>query len=101
MKLKSIFAAGTTVMFAAIGAVQVWRWACSLLSVALAYWGKWDVAEAAQAAPWILFALASGLAMSLYGMYKDNERYASQNYGRIERTHARHPEYPENQERGT
>lgn len=40
MKLKSIFAAGTTVMFAAIGAVQVWRWACSLLSVALAYWGK-------------------------------------------------------------
>lgn len=100
MKLKSIIATGTTALLAIIGAVQVWRWTCALTATALAYWGKWDIAEAAQAAPWILFALGAGLAMSLYGMYEDNRRYKRTGYGRIERSHARNAEYPQNQERG-
>lgn len=100
MKLKLIIATGTTALLAVIGAVQVWRWACALTATALAYWGEWNIAEAAQAAPWILLALGAGLAMSLYWMHEDNKRYATQGYGRIQRDHARNPEYPENQERG-
>lgn len=100
MKLKSFVATGTVALLAIIGAVQVWRWACSWLAVALAYWGGWDIAEAAQAAPWIIVASTAGLAMSLYGMYEDNKRYKRSGYGKIVRCHARNPEYPENQERG-
>lgn len=100
MKLKSFVATGTVALLAVIGAVQVWRWACSWLAVALAYWGGWDIAEAAQAAPWIIVASTAGLAMSLYGMHEDNKRYNRSGYGKIVRCHARNPEYPENQERG-
>lgn len=100
MKLKSFVATGTVALLAIIGAVQVVRWACSWLAVALAYWGGWDIAEAAQAAPWIIVASTSGLAMSLYGMHEDNERYKRSGYGKIVRCHARNPEYPENEEKG-
>ena len=69
-------------------------------STALAYWGGWDIAEAAQAAPWIIVASTAGLAMSLYGMYEDNKRYKRSGYGKIVRCHARNPEYPQNEEKG-
>lgn len=100
MKLKSFIATGAVALLAIIGAVQVVRWACSWLAVALAYWGGWDIAEAAQAAPWIIVASTAGLAMSLYGMHEDNKRYKRSGYGKIVRCHARNPEYPQNQERG-
>lgn len=100
MKLKSFVATGAVALLAVIGAVQVVRWACSWLAVALAYWGGWGIAEAAQAAPWIIVASTAGLAMSLYGMHEDNKRYKRSGYGKIVRCHARNPEYPENQERG-
>lgn len=100
MKLKSFVATGAVALLAIIGAVQMWHWACSWLAVALAYWGGWDIAEAAQASPWIIVASTAGLAMSLYGMYEDNKRYKRSGYGKIVRCHARNPEYPENQERG-
>ncbi len=67
MKLKSFVATGTVGLLAIIGAAQVGRWACSLMAVALTYWGGWDIAEAAHAAPWIIVASASGLAMRFMG----------------------------------
>ena len=100
MNLRLILALDGLALLAIIGAVQVCRWACSLMAVALAGWGGWDITEAAQAAPWILFALVAGLGMSLYGMHKDNEYYSQQSYGRIERNHARNPEYPQDEEKG-
>lgn len=100
MNFRLIFALNGIALLAIIGAVQVGRWACSWLAVALAYWGGWDIAEAAQAAPWIIVATTAGLAMSLYGMHEDNKRYKRSGYGKIVRCHARNPEYPENQERG-
>lgn len=39
MRLKSFVATGTVGLLAIIGAAQVWRWACSLMAVALTYWG--------------------------------------------------------------
>lgn len=98
MKLKSFVATGTVGLLAIIGAVQVGCWACSLMAVALTYWGGWDIAEAAHAAPWIIVAFASGLAMSFYGMHEDNKRYKRSSYGKIVRNHARpqEPEYRQN-----
>ncbi len=100
MKLKSFIATGTVGLLAIIGAVQVVRWARSLMAVALVYWGGWGVAEAMQAAPWIIVASASGLAMSFYGMHEDNKRYKRSGYGKIVRNHARNPEYPQDEEKG-
>lgn len=100
MNFRLIFALNGIALLAIIGAVQVGRWACSWLAVALAYWGGWDIAEAAQAAPWIIVACTAGLAMSLYGMHEDNKRYKRSGYGKIVRCHARNPEYPQNEEKG-
>lgn len=100
MKLKSFVVTGTVGLLAIIGAVQVGRWACSLMAVALAYWGGWDIAEAAHAAPWIIVASTAGLTMSFYGMHEDNKRYKRSGYSKIVRNHARNPEYPQNEERG-
>lgn len=99
MNFCLIFALDGIALLAIIGAGGI-RWACSLLAVALAYWGGWDIAEAAQAAPWIIVASTAGLAMSLYGMHEDNKRYKRSGYGKIVRCHARNPEYPQNEERG-
>ena len=100
MRLKSFVAAGTVGLLAIIGAMQMVLWACSLMAVALACWGGWDIAEAAHAAPWIIVASTAGLAMSLYGMHEDNKRYKRTGYGKIVRNHARNPEYPQNEEKG-
>jgi hypothetical protein len=98
MKLKSFVATGTIGLLAIIGAVQVVRWACSLMAVALTYWGGWGIAEAMQAAPWIIVASTAGLTMSFYGMHEDNKRYKRSGYGKIVRNHARtvEPEYRQN-----
>ena len=98
MNFCLIFALDGIALLAIIGAVQAVRWACSLLAVALAYWGGWDIAEAMQAAPWIIVVSTAGLAMSLYGMHEDNKRYKRSGYGKIDRRHARpqEPEYRQN-----
>ena len=44
---------------------------------ALARWGGWDIAEAAQAAPVILAAAAGGLTIFLQGLYEDG-RYTEE-----------------------
>ena len=100
MRLKSFVTTGTVGLLAIIGAVQVVRWACSSMAVALACWGGWDIAEAAHAAPWIIVASTAGLAMSLYGMHEDNKRYKRTGYGKIVRNHARNSEYPQDEEKG-
>ena len=54
---------------------------------------------------WGIRVLAAGLMAALaitcfgYGRYLEMTRQ-NRRYGRIDRTHARNPEYPENQERG-
>ena len=100
MKLKSFVATGTIGLLAIIGAVQVVRWACSLMAVALTCGGGWDIVEAAHAAPWIIVASTAGLTMSFYGMHEDNKWYKRSGYGKIVRNHARNPEYPQNEEKG-
>lgn len=100
MKLKSFVVTGTVGLLAIIGAVQVVRWACSLMAVALTCWGGWGIAEAAHAAPWIIVASTAGLTMSFYGMHEDNKRYKRSGYGKIVRNHARNPEYPQDEEKG-
>lgn len=100
MNFRLILALDGLALLAIIGAVQVVRWACSLMAVALACWGGWDIAEAAHAAPWIIAASTAGLAMSLYGMHEDNKRYKRSGYGKIVRNHARNSEYPQDEEKG-
>ena len=54
---------------------------------------------------WGIRVLAAGLMAALaitcfgYGRYLEMTR-KHRRYGRVDRTHARNPEYPENQERG-
>lgn len=100
MNFRLILALDGLALLAIIGAVQVGRWACSLMAIALIYWGGWDIAEAAHAAPWIIVASAAGLAMSLYGMHEDNKRYKRTGYGKIVRNHARNSEYPQDEGKG-
>lgn len=100
MNFRLILALDGLALLAIIGAVQVWRLACSLMAAALACWGGWDIAEAAHAAPWIIIASTAGLTMSLYGMHEDNKRYKRSGYGKIVRNHARNPEYPQDEEKG-
>ena len=78
---------------ALVGAGQVVVWMNQAMSYALVTYGQWEPAEAAKAAPLILFSLASGLAMSLYGMYEDNKAYTrSSPYGRVKNSRSRSDE---------
>ena len=87
---KQIIITGGIALLAIIGAIRVAvsvaQGACTIMVHALTHWGGWAPAEAAQAAPAIVFALAAGLAMSLYGFHKDNERYKRQSYGKVDCT---------------
>lgn len=75
---------------ALVGAGQVVVWMNQAMTYALVTYGQWEPAEAAKAAPLVLFALASGLAMSLYGMYEDNKRYTrSSPYGSVKNSQSR------------
>ena len=80
---------------AGVGAARVLVWLNNgIAAVLLMSNGQWSAEQAAKAAPWILAALVGGLTISLYGMACDNERYEhSSDLGKIERTHARNPEY--------
>ena len=65
-------------------------WMNQAMQYALVAYGQWEVAEAAKAAPLILFSLAFGLALSLYGMYEDNKRYTrSSPYGCVKNSQSR------------
>lgn len=87
---KQIILTGSVALLAIIGAVRVAvsvaQGACTIMVHALTHWGGWAPAEAAQAAPIIVFVLAAGLAMSLYGLHKDNQRYSRQSYGKVDCT---------------
>lgn len=86
---------------AMVGAGQVVCWANRLMVYALVACGRWEPEAAAKSAPWILFALASGLAMSLYGMYEENQQYKrSSPYGRVERTETRNTQNSNNRKVG-
>lgn len=51
---------------ALVGACQVVVWMNHAMQYALVVYGQWEAAEAAKAAPLILFALAFGLALSVW-----------------------------------
>lgn len=75
---------------ALVGAWKVASWMCEGTAWLLVNRGFWEPQAAAESAPWILFALAAGLAMSLYGMYEDCQRYKrSSPYGRVQRSERR------------
>lgn len=76
-KRDNIAVTGVVALLALIGAVKVAQTACALTALALARWGGWDIAEAAQAAPVILAAAAGGLTIFLQGLYEDG-RYTEE-----------------------
>ena len=71
MKLKYL----TLGALAIIGAGEIIHRVVQGTAWALSAWGGWDATEATRAAPWLCAAVAAGLAMSLYGMYQDNQQY--------------------------
>lgn len=94
----ALLATNGVVVLALIGAARVIHWIVNGIAYALVVRGGWVAAEAAKAAPVIFLAVAGGLVLSLWGMCKDSEYYrrsSQQQYGVIERDHARNPEYPE------
>lgn len=96
-----ILATNGVVILALIGAARVIRWIVNGIAHALVVCGSWEPEAAAKSAPWILFALASGLAMSLYGMYEENQQYKRNSpYGRVERTEARSAQNGNNRKAG-
>lgn len=83
MKLKSIFLG----VLALIGAGKVVSLANAGIAVALVRFGRWDMAEAAHAAPWLLFAVVGGLSVSLWCLHDINEDYKqSSPYGKVDCT---------------
>lgn len=66
---------GGVALLALIGAVKVAQTACALIALALARWGGWDMAEAAQIAPAILAALAGGLVLTSKGLLEEDDCY--------------------------
>ena len=76
-KHDNIAVTGVVALLALIGAVKVAQTACALTALALARWGGWDIAEAAQAAPVILAAAAGGLTIFLQGLYEEG-RYTEE-----------------------
>lgn len=75
----------TVAALAGIGAARVLVWLNNGIAAALLMSnGQWSVEQAAKAAPWILAALVSGLAISLYSMACDNERHKHSPYGKVE-----------------
>lgn len=60
---------------AGVGAARVLIWLNMGLVHLLVMRGGWQVAEAVKAAPWVLFALGSGLFLSVSGMLSDSKHY--------------------------
>ena len=83
MKLKNIILAA----LALIGVDKVVSLANTGIAVALVRFGHWDMAEAAHAAPWLLFAVVGGLSVSLWCLHDINEDYKqSSPYGKVDCT---------------
>lgn len=83
MKLKNIILAA----LALIGAGKVVSLANVGIAVALVRFGRWDMAEAAHAAPWLLFAVVGGLSISLWCLHDINEDYTQSGpYGKVDCT---------------
>lgn len=83
---------------AMVGAGQVVCWANCLVVHALVACGRWEPEAAAKVAPWVLVALASGLAFSLHEMHMENRQ--SSHYGRVERTETRNTQNGNNRKAG-
>lgn len=83
MKLKNIILTA----LALIGAGKVVSLANAGVAVALVRLGGWDMAEAAHAAPWLLFAVVGGLSVSLWCLHDINDYYKqSSPYGKVDCT---------------
>ena len=79
-----------TAALALVGAWKVASWMCEGTAWLLVNRGFWEPEAATKSAPWILLALASGLAMSLYGMYEDCQRdKRSSPYGQVQHSESR------------
>lgn len=98
--MKKYITTITVGALAGVGAARVAVWACEGLTLALTRWGGWQAAEAAQAAPVILLALAAGLALSLWGLHEDNKRYSNSGLGKIEGYSARQKSSTNDKEMG-
>lgn len=64
---------GTTMALSIVGAIKVVPDAYALASYALVSYGKWDAVEAAHAALAVVFALTTGLLISLWLSCPANE----------------------------
>lgn len=64
---------GTTTVLSIVGAIKVAQDACALVTYALVSYGKWEAVEAAHAAPAVVFALTTGLLISLWISCPANE----------------------------
>ena len=60
---------------AGVGAARVLIWLNMGIVHLLVMRGGWEAAAAVKAAPWILFALGSGLIFSIAVMLADNKHY--------------------------
>ena len=60
---------------AGVGAARVLVWLNTGIAHLLIMRGGWEVAEAVKAAPWVLFALGSGLLLSVSGLLSTGEHY--------------------------
>ena len=57
---------GGCVLLSGIGVLKIAQDACAAIACALVSYGNWKAAEAAQAAPIVVFALVAGLAVSFW-----------------------------------
>lgn len=64
---------GATMVLSIVGAIKVVPDACALASYALVSYGKWEAVEAAHAALAVVFALTTGLLISLWLSCPANE----------------------------
>jgi len=60
---------------AGVGAARVLIWLNMGIVHLLVMRGGWEAAEAVKAAPWVLFALGSGLLLSVSGLLSTGEHY--------------------------
>ena len=73
--MKRYFKISGVAFLAGVGAARVLIWINTGIVHLLIMRGGWEVAEAVKAAPWVLFALGSGLLLSVSGMLATGEHY--------------------------
>lgn len=98
--MKRTIVIAAVVFLVGVGAARVAIWACWAMAGALTLLGGWQPAEAAKAAPWVVFAIAAGLALSLWALHDDNKRYSRSGYGRVVGYGARQKSQPDDEEVG-